>query len=58
MLSYMDDAVLLAEYVDELQAAPNAIFLYCKKFCKPAKPKLVVFDNLSIKMNMFLGFRC
>ena len=54
MLSYMDDAVLLAEYVDELQAAPNALFLYCKNFCKPAKPKLVVFDNLSIKINIFL----
>ena len=53
MLLYVNDTVLLAEYVDKLQAALNAIFLYCKTFCKHAKPKLIVSDNISIKMNMY-----
>ena len=48
MLLYTDDTVLLAESAEELQAALNAMFLYCKTLnlsVNTAKTKIVVFDK-------------
>ncbi|MEW8548127.1 MAG: reverse transcriptase family protein, partial [Candidatus Thiodiazotropha sp.] len=48
MLLYADDTVLLAESADELQAALNAMFLYCKTWnltVNPTKTKIVVFSK-------------
>ena len=48
MLLYADDTVILAESADELQAALNAMFLYCKTWnlaVNPTKTKVVVFSK-------------
>ena len=45
---YADDTVILAESADELQAALNAMFLYCKTWnlaVNPTKAKVVVFSK-------------
>ena len=38
MLLYADDTVLLAESAEELQAALNAMFLYCKTWNLSVNP--------------------
>ena len=48
MLLYADDTVILVESADELQAALNAMFLYCKTWnlaVNPTKIKVVVFSK-------------
>ena len=58
MLLYADDTVLLAESAEELQAALNAMFLYCKTWnlsVNPTKTKKKLYlKSLIIKMIMFL----
>ena len=52
MLLYADDTVLLAESAEELQAALNAMFLYCKTWnlsVNPTKTKVVVFEKTNYK---------
>ena len=59
MLLYADDTVILAESADELQAALNAMFLYCKTWnlaVNPTKTKVVLFlVSLISKIDMCLG---
>ena len=48
ILLYADDAVVFAESENELQAALNAMFLYCKSWdleVYPSKTKITVFSN-------------
>ena len=52
MLLYADDTVLLAESAEELQAALNAMFLYCKTWnlsVNPTKSEVVVFEKSNYK---------
>ena len=49
---YADDTVILAESADELQAALNAMFLYCKTWnlaVNPTKAKVVVFSKCNFQ---------
>lgn len=48
ILLYADDTVIFAESAEELQAALNAIFLYCKSWdleVNPSKTKITIFCN-------------
>ena len=48
ILLYADDTVIFAENELELQAALNAMFLYCKSWdlkVNPAKTKITIFSN-------------
>lgn len=48
ILLYADDTVILAESDKELQAALNAMFLYCKSWdleVNPSKTKVTIFSN-------------
>lgn len=52
MLLYADDTVILAETPDELQAALNAMYLYCKTrnlSVNPVKTKVVIFSKSKLK---------
>ena len=52
MLLYADDTVLLAESAEELQAALNAMFLYCKTWnlsVNSTKTKVIVFEKSNYK---------
>ncbi|MEW8548698.1 MAG: reverse transcriptase family protein, partial [Candidatus Thiodiazotropha sp.] len=52
MLLYADDTVILAESPDELQAALNAMYLYCKTWnlaVNPTKTKVVIFSKSKLK---------
>ena len=52
MLLYADDTVLLAESAEELQAALNAMFLYCKTWnlsVISTKTKVIVFEKSNYK---------
>ena len=51
ILLYADDTVVFAEPENELQAAFNAMFLYCKSWdleVNPSKTKITVFSNKKI----------
>ena len=48
ILLYADDTVIFAESAEELQAALNAMFLYCKSLdleVNPTKTKITIFCN-------------
>ena len=48
ILLYADDTVIFAESAEELQAALNAMFLYCKSWdleVNPSKTKITIFCN-------------
>ena len=48
ILLYADDTVIFAESAEELQAALNAMFLYCKSWdleVNPTKTKITIFCN-------------
>ena len=48
LLLYADGTVILAESKDELQAALNAMYLYCKSWdleVNPSKTKITIFSN-------------
>ena len=52
LLLYADDTALLAESAKELQAALNAMFLYCKTWnlsVNPTKTKVIVFEKSNYK---------
>lgn len=52
ILLYADDTVIFAEDEYELQAALNAMFLYCKSWhleVNPSKTKITVFSNRKVK---------
>ena len=54
ILLYADDAVLLAESAEELQAALNAMFLNCKTWNLSINP---IFNGVSVGL-MLLYFCC
>ena len=54
LLLYADDTVILAESKDELQAALNAMYLYCKSWdleVNPSKTKITIFCNRKFQHN-------
>ena len=54
LLLYADDTVILAESKDELQAALNAMYLYCKSWdleVNPSKTKITIFCNGKFQHN-------
>ena len=59
LLLYADDTVILAESKDELQAALNAMYLYCKSWdleVNPSKLKLLflAIENFNIIMYLHI----
>ena len=51
ILHYADDTIVFAESENELQAALNAMFLYCKSWdleVNPSKTQITVFSNRKI----------
>jgi hypothetical protein len=51
LLLYADDTVILAESKEELQAALNSMYLYCKTWdleINASKTKIVIFDKRKI----------
>ena len=57
VLLYADDTVIFAESPEQLQAALNGLFLYCKTWkltVNPTKTKIVVFSLLKLKVNPVL----
>ena len=58
ILLYADDTVIFAENEHELQAALNAMFLYCKSWdleVNPTKTKITIFSNK--KLNNVPSFK-
>ena len=54
ILLYADDKVILVKSKDELQAALNAIYLYCKSWdliVNPSKTKITIFSNRKFQHN-------
>ena len=54
ILLYADDTVIFAESDQELQAALNAMFLYCKSWdleVNPSKTKITIFSNRKQNQN-------
>ena len=54
LLLYADDTVILAESKDELQAALNAMYLYCKSLdleVNPSKTIITIFSNRTFQHN-------
>ena len=54
LLLYADNTVNLAESKDELQAALNAMYLYCKSWdleVNPSKTKITIFSNRKFQHN-------
>ena len=54
ILLYADDTVIFAESDRELQAALNAMFLYCKSWdleVNPSKTKITIFSNRKQNQN-------
>ena len=52
-----NDTVLLAESAEELQAALNAMFLYCKTWnlsINPTKTKVIIFEKSNYKNDYVL----
>ncbi|XP_071139805.1 uncharacterized protein [Mytilus edulis] len=59
LLLYADDTVILAESESELQAALNAMYLYCKCWkleVNVAKTKIVIFRKRTFELNNNLAF--
>ena len=54
VLLYADDTVIFAESPEQLQAALNGLYLYCKTWkltVNPTKTKIVVFSKSKLKVN-------
>lgn len=59
ILLYADDTVIFAESGWELQAALNAMFLYCKSWdleVNPAKTKVTIFSNRKLQQQLVFTY--
>ena len=59
ILLYADDTVIFAESKEELQAALNAMYLYCKSWdleVNPTKTKVTIFCNRKFEHNLVFTY--